>query len=48
MAYNQLISIHALVKRATPDMTCRDKQYAISIHALVKRATKSVCGFYVI
>ena len=34
------ISIHTLVKRATPTLTQRVHIGAISIHALVKRATK--------
>ena len=33
------ISIHALVKRATKDITVTNEQTKISIHALVKRAT---------
>ena len=33
------ISIHALVKRATLEMSTPPAQFAISIHALVKRAT---------
>ena len=35
------ISIHALVKRATPDILKVSKGHIISIHALVKRATLS-------
>ena len=35
----KLISIHALVKRATLDCLLRAYQSEISIHALVKRAT---------
>ncbi len=35
------ISIHALVKRATPQADIADSGRAISIHALVKRATTS-------
>ena len=33
------ISIHALVKRATAQLTRIEKRLIISIHALVKRAT---------
>ena len=34
-----VISIHALVKRATSEEITIDDLYTISIHALVKRAT---------
>ena len=34
-----IISIHALVKRATYKLTDAGMQFRISIHALVKRAT---------
>ena len=36
---NKLISIHALVKRATPTLKSDKFASPISIHALVKRAT---------
>ena len=36
---SSLISIHALVKRATPTLKISAIVIAISIHALVKRAT---------
>ena len=35
----KIISIHALVKRATCDLSAQIKIRSISIHALVKRAT---------
>ncbi len=35
-----MISIHALVKRATVGKTVSDSKHTISIHALVKRATE--------
>ena len=38
-----LISIHALVKRATLDIIDKDILDLISIHALVKRATAEIC-----
>ena len=38
---NMEISIHALVKRATPYQLRYDNVLYISIHALVKRATSS-------
>ena len=37
-----VISIHALVKRATAQLTRIEKRLIISIHALVKRATKTL------
>ena len=39
------ISIHALVKRATPDLTSLRNACSISIHALVKRATAEQATF---
>ena len=39
-----LISIHALVKRATLHTLARCQMWEISIHALVKRATKTTCS----
>ena len=36
-----MISIHALVKRATYEIPAVNKANMISIHALVKRATKT-------
>ena len=41
LLYNTLISIHALVKRATCIIKVLSKSLQISIHALVKRATVS-------
>ena len=40
----QLISIHALVKRATQPLQTRLSNHDISIHALVKRATFRASG----
>ena len=40
MLYN-IISIHALVKRATDDSIANPDNANISIHALVKRATST-------
>ena len=40
-----MISIHALVKRATERATQVGSAYAISIHALVKRATVSLLTY---
>ena len=40
-----IISIHALVKRATTDIVQMQKIIGISIHALVKRAT-SIASVY--
>ena len=41
-----LISIHALVKRATQGMRFLLFGFAISIHALVKRATQEIHDEY--
>ena len=43
-----IISIHALVKRATEMHTIISSVYGISIHALVKRATLSTCSSAII
>ena len=37
---NSVISIHALMKRATTNPTNKYYTYRISIHALMKRATR--------
>ncbi len=42
MYFSILISIHALVKRATHAAACQETATAISIHALVKRATINI------
>ena len=39
MGFDSNISIHALVKRATYNITAKENHVIISIHALVKRAT---------
>ena len=41
------ISIHALVKRATPPEEITKGAALISIHALVKRATMSNCELFI-
>ena len=41
-SYEEAISIHALVKRATHEWSRLDRQLRISIHALVKRATAPI------
>ena len=47
--YGSVISIHALVKRATSDKGINEAIWQISIHALVKRATEDVkdCSYRV-